>query len=91
MECVLSNRVLESGAYEFEIKWMGTPVQSWMPSAGLRKVVKVIEYCAARGLPLPGTEVLRAQASVRSVSVRGARGGRGRGRGSRGARGGGGV
>ena len=79
VESVVNHRVLESGAYEYEIQWMGVPVHSWMPSVGLKKVVKVIEYCVARGLPLPGTEVLRAQVSVRGNSVRGARGGRGRG------------
>ena len=70
---VRAHRVLASGAYEFEIEWLGdNKPTSWIPSQNVRQVSKVIEYCSAHGLKAPGTEV--------DVGARGAPRGRGRGR-----------
>jgi len=79
---VLGHRVLATGALEFEIRWFGTGgMTSWVPSAGVRQVTKVINYCTAMGLPKPGTEVIKsvkpqaAAANSRSGRLKG-RGGK---------------
>ena len=56
VDAVSDHRVLGDGTTEFLIHWLGNPVPSWCASQGLRKVLKVIVYCATRGLPAPGTE-----------------------------------
>ena len=90
---VLGHRVLDSGAYEFEIEWLGTERStSWVPSTNVRLVSKVVEYCRSHGLKAPGTEYVPPDGGR---GRGGRRGGVGRGRGAarggaRGGRGGGG-
>ena len=79
---VKDHRVLADGSYEFEIEWFGVSQTSWVPSTGVRRVTKVIDYCRAQGLKEPGTEMARPAGAVRGGAARGGRGrGRGRGRG----------
>ena len=61
VEAVLGHRSLESGAIEYEIKWLGHPIPLWTRSSELSKVIKVIEYCRVNGLAPPGKEVLRVR------------------------------
>jgi hypothetical protein len=82
---VLGHRVLADGTYEFHIKWLSEQnLTSWLPSGGLRQVVRVINYCRAQGIPLPGTEPKVAAAAAGRLNSRGrggpARAARGRGR-----------
>jgi len=83
VDAVEGHRLLANGTFEFHIRWMGYPVTSWLAGAGLRRVTKVIDYCAAHGLPAPGTVLTAPASSAPVAGVRG-RGGRGRGRGGRG-------
>jgi hypothetical protein len=79
---VKDHRVLADGSYEFEIEWFGMSQTSWVPSTGVRRVTKVIDYCSAKGLKAPGTENAKPAVAVRGGAARGSRGrGRGRGRG----------
>jgi hypothetical protein len=76
---VLGHRVLDNGAYEFEIEWLGTErASSWVPSTNVRLVTKVMEYCRTHGLKAPGTEYTPNDVNGRGRGGR--RGGVGRGR-----------
>jgi hypothetical protein len=83
VESVLGHRTLHDGTHEFHIQWLGTGITSWLASAALTKVIKVIDYCAANRLASPGKEIKHynaAPAVLRGGGL-GGRGGRGRGRG----------
>ncbi len=91
VDSVIEHRVLGDGSYEFHLRWVGTPVTSWQTARDVKRVDKVVEYCASMGLPPPGTAlavphaVTSVSAGAAGSSVRGARGGRvARGRGGRG-------
>jgi len=85
VESVEDHRYRDDGTLEFLIRWLGYPVPSWLESPGVRKVSKVIDYCAARDLPAPGTERKKQSVTQPAVGTAGVRGrGRGRGRGGRG-------
>ena len=76
---VLGHRVLDNGAYVFEIEWLGTErASSWVPSTNVRLVTKVMEYCRTHGLKAPGTEYTPNDVNGRGRGGR--RGGVGRGR-----------
>ena len=76
VENVLGHRTLDDGTNEFHIRWLGIDVTSWLAGAGLKRVLKVIDYCRANGLPSPGTGS-RVQASAAPAG--GGRGNGGRG------------
>jgi len=83
---VRAHRVRADGSYEFEIEWLGATQTSWVPSTGVRRVTKVIDYCRAQGLKEPGTEMARPAGAVRGGAARGGRGRGGRGGATRGGR-----
>jgi hypothetical protein len=83
VEAVLGHRTLYDGTNEFHILWLSTGISSWLASAALTKVIKVIDYCAAHNLAPPGkeTKTLHAVPSSTRGGGRGGRGGRGSARG----------
>jgi hypothetical protein len=42
--------VLESGAYDFELRWFNYPVTTWLEGSGVKKNTLVISYCVAKGI-----------------------------------------
>ena len=56
VEHVVGHRKLADGSYEYQIKWYGVELTTWLPSTHARTVTKVIEYATGAGLPSPGTE-----------------------------------
>lgn len=79
VEKVLEHRQLGDGSHEFHIRWLGVDVTSWVPSSGVRKVIRVIDYCVAKGIPAPGTE----PKTKKAPAGRGRGRGRGKGRGGK--------
>ena len=65
---VLDHRRLVDGTHEFHIKWFGSDLTSWLSGTGLKKVKKVIEYCLAAGIPLPGKEP-KVKIKVKAVAA----------------------
>ena len=61
---VLGHRMLADGSMEYHIQWFESAITTWLPSQGLRKVSKVLEYCLVNGLPPPGTELVTTQPAV---------------------------
>ncbi len=59
-QSMIRHHVLESGAYEFTIKWLGVANPTRIPSKSVSKVTKVIEYCRGNGLHPPGKELIKA-------------------------------
>jgi hypothetical protein len=59
---VLDHRQLADGIYEYLIQWLDPPVSSWLASAGLTKVIKVLDYCRQKRLPPPGKEFMKPTA-----------------------------
>jgi hypothetical protein len=52
VEAVLAHRELSDGTIEFNIKWHGHVVPSWLHASALTKVLRVIDYCKAHNLAL---------------------------------------
>jgi hypothetical protein len=41
----IEHRMLADGSIDFHIRWRGTPQTCWLPSRGVKAVVKVQNYC----------------------------------------------
>lgn len=78
---VLGHRTTPGGPNEFYVAWLGTPLRTWVPSENVKSVRIVIDYCAARGLPTPGSEPRRVEGNEQRVNERGRGRGRPRGQG----------
>ena len=80
---VIEHRMLGDGSMEFHLRWVGTPVTSWLPGWHLRRVEKVREYCTAHGLPSPWADPRPGgvQGTANRAGRSGMRRGRGRARG----------
>ena len=74
VDAVIEHRVLADGLIEFNIQWLGHALTSWLPSTSVRKIIKVIDYCKAHGLPAPGTEPRRAKSQAETRASRAKRG-----------------
>ena len=68
---VLDHRKLADGTYEYLIQWLDPPVSSWLASAGLMKVTKVLDYCRLKRLPPPGKEFKKPTAPAAVVAPAG--------------------
>jgi len=62
-----------SWANEFELRWFNYPVTTWLEGAGVTKNKPVINYCLAKGIPLPGKAKLTKAAAPAVVLGRGQR------------------
>jgi hypothetical protein len=76
IDSVIEHRQLADKSYEFHLRWRGTPITSWRSGYDMRNMVRVIQYCDARGLDK--SEVLAAppRAIATSRPRRAKRGGR---------------
>lgn len=70
---VIEHRKLDDGSIEYHLRWLGTPVTSWMRSDLVKKVVKVLDYAKMHDLPVPGATAKRpvivTKASARTARL----------------------